>query len=144
MRNRRGWQLKGLLIIAIFMAMMIGWYLDQRYGKGLRIGLTGAILLNLGISMLLGFLPDLGISEVQAGNDGIARAFYGHAFGATLWRYQDILRFSFVPQQGSGKPFGLLILMMHGNIVIIGIPNHLQRDDLVSFFQRHGVPEVPA
>ena len=66
MRDRRGWQRKGWLIIAVFVAMMLGWYLDQRYGKGLRLALTGAILMCLGIAVFVGFLSDLGLSEIQA------------------------------------------------------------------------------
>lgn len=112
MRDRRGWQRRFWLIIAVFVAMMLGWYLDQRYGKGLRIGLVGAIFMCLGIAVFVGFLSDLGLSEVQATDDGVARAFYGHGVGASLWRYQDILTFSFIPRESSGKPFGLLILVM--------------------------------
>src|SRR5438093_9002384 len=123
MRDRRGWQRKGYLIAAIFVAMMIGWYLDQRYGKGLRIGLTGAIILCLGIAVFVGFLSVLGLSEVQATDNGVARAFYGHGVGASLWRYQDILTFSFIPRECSGKPFGLLILVMRASVVILGVPD---------------------
>lgn len=73
MRDRRGWRRKGLLTAGVFVVMMVGWYLDQHYGKGLRIGLTGAIFLCIGIAVLVGFLFDLGISEVQATSDGVAR-----------------------------------------------------------------------
>ncbi|MDB6109476.1 MAG: hypothetical protein JWR69_1226 [Pedosphaera sp.] len=142
MRDRRGWQRKGWLIIAVFVAMILGWYLDQRYGKGLRIGLTGAMILSMAIAVFAGFLSDLGVSEVQATVDGVARAFYGHGVGASFWRYQDILTFSFVPRQGSGKPFGLLILMMRTSIVILGVPDRVSRSELVEFFRSHGVQEA--
>jgi len=142
MRDRRGWQRKGWLILAVFVAMMTGWYLDQRYGKGLRIGLGGAILMNIGIAVFVGFLSDIGISDVQANDQGIARAHYGHALGGSLWRYQNILRFSFLPREHSGKPFALLILVMHAEIVIIGVPNRMSGSEVVEFFRSHGVQEA--
>ena len=142
MRDRRGWKRKGWLIAAVFVAMMIGWYLDQRYGKGLRIGLTGAIMFNMGIAVFVGFLSDLGLSEVQATDDGVARAFYGHGVGASLWRYQDILTFSFISRESSGKPFGLLILVMRTSIAVLGVPDRVSRSELVEFFRQHGVQEA--
>ncbi len=142
MRDRRGWQRKGWLIAGVFIAMMLGWYLDQRYGKGLRIGFTGAILMCLGIAVFVGFLSDLGLSEVQATDDGVARVFYGHGVGASLWRYKDIVAFSFLPSASSGKPFGLLILMMRAQIVILGVPDRVSPSELREFFQGHGVKEA--
>jgi len=142
MRDRRGWKRKGWLIAAVFVAMMIGWCLDQRYGKGLRIGLTGAIMFNMGIAVFVGFLSDLGLSEVQATDDGVARAFYGHGVGASLWRYQDILTFSFISRESSGKPFGLLILVMRTSIAVLGVPDRVSRSELVEFFRQHGVQEA--
>jgi hypothetical protein len=142
MRNRQGWKRKGWLILAIFVVMMGGWYLDQNYGKGLRIGLTGAILLSLGIAVFVSFLTDLGISEVQATADGVARATYGHGVGSTLWRYQDILSFTFIPRASSGKPFALLILVLRANIVILGVPDRVPQSELVGFFRNHGVQEA--
>ncbi len=91
MRDRSGWQRKGWLIAAVFVAMMVGWYLDQRYGNGLRIGLPGAFPLCLGIAVFIGFLNDLVVSEVQAGDEGVARAVYDHAIGAKPYRYEDML-----------------------------------------------------
>ena len=96
MRDRRGWQRKGWLIVAIFVAMMVGWYLDQRYGKGLRIGLMGAIILCLGIAVFV----------------------------------------------SSGKPFGLLILVMRASILVLGVPQRVSRSELVEFFRSHGVQEA--
>jgi hypothetical protein len=142
MRDRQGWKRKGWLIVAIFVVMMVGWYLDQNYGKGLRIGLTGAIFLCLGIAGFVSFLNDLGISEIQATADGVARANYGHGVGFSLWRYQDILSFSFIPRESSGKPFGLLILVMRANIVILGVPDRVPQSELVGFFRSHGVQEA--
>lgn len=121
--------------------MMVGWYLDQHYGKGLRSGFAAAVFLSIGIAVFVGLLPDLGVSEVQATDEGVARAFYGHFFGASLWRYQDIRRFSFVPPNVSGKPFSLLILMTHTSIVILGVPDSLSRSEIVEFFQKHGIQE---
>jgi hypothetical protein len=142
MRDRRGWQRKGLLIVAVFGVMMVGWYLDQNYGKGLRIGFGGVVFLCIGIAIFVGFLPDLGVSEVEATDEGVARAFYGHAVGASLWRYQDILHFSLVPSNVSGKPFSLLILRLRTNIAILGVPSGVSRTEIVEFFQRHGVQEA--
>lgn len=142
MRDRRGWQRKALLIVAVFAVMMVGWYLDQHYGKGLRIGMAGAVFLSIGIAVFVGFLSDLGVSEVQATDEGVARAFYGHGIGASLWRYQDMLTFSFIPRESSGKPFGLLILVMHASIVILGVPDDVSGCELVDFFRRHGVQET--
>ncbi|HWQ92023.1 MAG TPA: hypothetical protein VN673_10155 [Clostridia bacterium] len=142
MRNRSGWKRKGWIIAAVFVAMMAGWYLDQRYGKGLRIGLSGAILLCLGIAVFVGFLNDLTVSEVQAGDEGVARAVYGHGVGAALYRYQDMLGFSFVPPAASGKPFGLLILTVRAGVVVLGVPDHLSQSRLTEFFQNHGVHEL--
>src|SRR5437870_1472434 len=142
MRDRRGWQRKGWLIVAIFVAMMVGWYLDQRYGKGLRIGIAGAILLCLGIAVFVGFLNDLTFSEVQATDAGVARATYGHGVGAALWRYQDMLTFSFIPRESSGKPFGLLVLVMRASIVVLGVPEGVTRSELVEFFRSHGAQEA--
>ncbi len=88
--------------------MMVGWYLDQRYGNGLRIGLPGAFPLCLGIAVFIGFLNDLVVSEVQAGDEGVARAVYDHAIGAKPYRYEDMLGFSLVLPATSGKAFGLL------------------------------------
>src|SRR5215469_15361693 len=111
MRNRRGWQLRGLFTVAIFVVLMVGWYLDQNYGKGLRCGFAAAVVLCVGIAVFLVLLPDLGVSEVQGNDQGLARTNYSHAFSASLWRYQDILRFSFIPPHVSGRPFSLLVLM---------------------------------
>jgi hydrogenase/urease accessory protein HupE len=142
MRDRRGWQRKGWLIAAVFVAMMIGWYLDQRLGKGLRIGLTGAIILCMGIAVFVGFLSDLGLSEVQATAGAVARAFYGHGVGASLWRYEDILTFSFIPRESSGNPFGLLILVMCVSTIVLGVPDRVSRSELVEFFRSRGVQEA--
>jgi hypothetical protein len=142
MRDRRGWQRKGWLIVAVFVAMMVGWYLDQRYGKGLRIGLTGATFLCIGIAVVVGFLSDLGLSEVQATDDGVARAFYGHGVGASLWRYQDILTFSYMPRESSGRPFGILVLVMRANIVRLGVPASVSESELLELFRSHGVQEA--
>jgi hypothetical protein len=139
MRDRRGWWRKTWLILAVFIAMMFGWYLDQRYGKGLRIGLTGAVFICIGIAIFVGFLPDLGLSEVQATDEGVARAFYGHGVGASLWRYPDILSFSFVPRKGSGKPFSFLILVTRAGSVALGVPDGVAQNDLVELFRRHGI-----
>lgn len=126
-------------MVAIFIAMMIGWYLDQHYGKGPRIGTTGAILFCLGIAIFLGFLSDLGLSEVQITNKGIARAHYGHAIGAKLWRYDEILGFSFVSRENFGKPFALLILKLPAEIVILGVPDHVSDTQLIECFRFYGV-----
>ncbi len=142
MRGRRGWQRKILLIVAVFGVMMVGWYLDRHYGRGLRIGLAGAVTLCIGIAIFVGFLPDLGVSEVRATDEGVARVFYGHGVGASLLRYQDILRFSFVPSNVSGRPFSLLILVLRTNIAILGVPNGVSRTEIVELFQRHGVQEA--
>jgi hypothetical protein len=142
MRDRSGWKRKGWIIAAVFVAMMVGWHLDQRYGKGLRIGLGGAILLCLGIAVFVGFLNDLSVSEVQAGDEGVARAVYGHGVGAALCRYQDMLGFSFVPPAASGRPFGLLILTMRAAVVVLGVPDHLSQSRLTEFFRSHGVQEL--
>jgi hypothetical protein len=142
MRDRRGWWRRVWLIAVVFVAMMVGWYLDQQYGKGLRIGLAGAVVMCLSIAVFVGFLPDFGLSEVQATKDGVARAVYGHAIGASLWRYQDILCFSFVPRESSGKPFGLLFLVMRANVVMLGVPNQVSRNELAEFFRSRGVQEA--
>ena len=84
MRDLSGWKRKGWLIVAMFVAMMVGCCLDQRYGKVLRFGLNGAILLCLGIAVFVGFLNDLSVSEVQASDEGLARAVYGHGVGAAF------------------------------------------------------------
>lgn len=144
MRDRRGWRQKGWLIAAVFIAMMLGWYLDQKYGKGLRIGVAGAAVFCLFIAVFVGFLNDLAVSEVQLTDKGVARASYGHAIGASLWRYQDIVTFSFIPRESSQKPFGLLILVTRTRIVILGVPNSFSRSELVEFFRRHGVQEAQA
>jgi hypothetical protein len=143
MRDWRGWLRKALLIVVVFAAMMVGWYLDQHYGKGLRIGLTGAVFLCIGIAVFVGFLSDLGVSEIQATDEGVARAFYGHAVGASLWRYQDMLRFSFIPPESSGRPFGLLVLTTRASFVVLGVPDCVSGSELVDFFRRHGVQEAP-
>jgi len=142
MRDRRGWQRKAWLIVAVFVAMMVGWYLDQRYGKGLRIGLMGATILCLGIAGFVGFLNDLAVSEVQASEEGVARAVYGHGIGAAFYGYQDMLGFSFTPPGASGKPFGLLVLAMRAGLVILGVPDNLPPSQLAEFFRSHGVQEV--
>jgi hypothetical protein len=144
MRDRSGWRRKGWLIVAVFVAMMTGWYLDQRYGKGLRIGLMGAIVLCLGIAVVVGFLNDLTLSEVQVGEEGVARAVYGHGIGAALWRYQNMLGFSFIPPGRSGKPFGLLILVLRAGVVVLGVPERVSPGPLAECFCRHGVQEVQA
>jgi hypothetical protein len=142
MRDRRGWQRKGWLIVAVFMAMMAGWYLDQRYGKGLRIAPTGAIILCLGIAVFVGFLGDLTVSEVQATDEGVARATYGHGFGAALWRYPDISGFSFIPPGRSGKSFGLLYLVTRASVVVLGVSGRVSPGELAEFFRGHGVQEL--
>lgn len=142
MRDKRGWQLKGFLIVAVFTVMMVAWYLDQHYGKGLRIGFAGAIILNVGIAIFVGFLSDLGASEVQATDEGVVRAFYGHGIGASMWRYKDILRFSLVPSNVSGRPFSLLILVTRASIVILGVPDSVSAREIAEFFYRHGVQEA--
>jgi hypothetical protein len=142
MRDRTGWRRKGWLIAAVFVAMMVGWYLDQRYGKGLRIGPGGAILLCLGIAVFVGFLNDLVVSEVQATDEGVARAAYGHGVGAALYRYQDMLGFSFVPPAALGKSFGLLTLTMRARVVVLGVPDHLSPSQVAEFLRGHGVQEV--
>jgi hypothetical protein len=142
MRDRRGWHCKGWLIVAVFLAMMSGWYLDQRYGKGLRIGLMGATVLGFGIAVFVGFLNDLTLSEVQAADEGVARAVYGHAVGAALWRYQDMVSFSFIPPGSSGRPFGLLILVMRTSVIVLGVPAGVPGTELAEFFRCHGVHEA--
>lgn len=118
--------------------------MDQRYGKGLSIGLTGAVSMCLGIAVFVSFLSDLGLSQVQTTDEGVARAFYGHGFGASLWRYPDILTFSFVPQETFGKPFALLILVMRTGVAILGVPDHVSRSELIEFFRRHGIQDAQA
>jgi hypothetical protein len=142
MRDRRGWQRKGWLIAAVFVAMMLGWYLDQNYGKGLRIGVAGATVFNLFIAVFVGFLNHLIVSEVQAADDGVARAVYGHAIGAHLWRYKDMLSFSFIPPYASGKPFGLLIFVMRASVVVLGVPDRVCLRELAEFFRSHGIQEA--
>ena len=142
MRDRRGWQRKAWLIVAIFIAMLLGWYLDQKYGKGPRFELTVAVVMSVGIAVFVGFLSDLGLSEVQTTDDGLARAFYGHNIGAAGWRYQDIVSFCFVPRESSGKPFGLLMLATRTGVVVLGVPDYMSRGDLVDFFHSHGVQEA--
>ena len=134
-------ELGNSLIVCCILGSVSSQDLDQRYGKGLRIGFTGAILMSLGIVVFVGFLSDLGPSEVQATDDGVARAFYGHGVGASLW-YQDIVAFSFIPRASSGKPLGLLVLVTRAHIVTLGVPDRISRSELVEFFQRHGVQEA--
>lgn len=139
MRDRRAWLRKLWLIIAVFAAMLAGWYLDQRYGKGPRMGFVGGVMMSIGIAVFVGFLTDLGLSEVQANDEGVARAFYGHGIGATLWRYPDILSFSFIPPESSGKPFGLLFLVTQQGVSVLGVPDDVASGDLIEFFLSHGV-----
>src|SRR5262249_15615570 len=106
-------------------------------------GATSAIFMCLGIAVFVGFLSDLGLSEVQASDDGVARAFYGHGVGASHWRYQDILTFSFIPPESSGKPFGLLILVMPRGVTILGVPDGVPGSELAELYRRHGVQEAP-
>lgn len=73
---------------------------------------------------------------------GVARSFHGHFISASLWRYQDILRFSFIPPNVSGKPFGLLILVTRTRVVLLGVPDSISRSEIVEFFQGHGVREA--
>ena len=121
---------------------MVGWYLEQQSSNGLRIGLTGATAMSLGIAVFLSFISDLGISEVQATDECIARATYGHDFGGSMWRYQDMTQVTFIPRGRSGKPFGLLILMMQANIVILGVPDQMPGSDVIKFFKHRGVREA--
>jgi hypothetical protein len=141
MRDKRGWQRKGWLIGAIFFAMMAGWYLDRHYGKGLGTELTVAVFLCFGIAVFVGFLSDIGLSEVQATDEAVARAYYGHGVGASFWRYQDILSFTLIPPERSGRSFGLMVLVMRTSTELVGVPASVSASELIEFFKRHGVRE---
>ena len=92
--------------------------------------------------MFLGFLSNLGLSEVQATEEGIARATYGHGVGASLWRYSDVLHFSLIPRERSGKPFGLLILVTRTGVVTLGLSDSVPGEDVIEFLRRRGIQEA--
>lgn len=142
MRDRRGWRRKCWLILAVFAAMMIGWYLDQRIGKALQIGLLGGSIFSLGIAIFVGFLSDLTFTEISLSNEGVIRMAFGHGIGASLWRYQDISHFAFIPRESSGKPFALLFLMLRAKIVAIGVPGSVSRTELEETLRSRGVREA--
>ena len=134
--------MRGWLILAIFVAMFLGFYLDQRYGRGLRIGLLGGSIFSFFIAVFLGFLSDLTVTEVALTDEGVIRAIYGGAFGASIWRYHDIVRFEFVTRQNPGRPFGFLVLLMKTGIVILGVPDSMSRDELVDGLRCRGVEQA--
>ena len=139
MRNRSGWRRKGYLMAAIFVAMMVGWYLDQHYGKGLRIGLPGALAFNLFIAIFLGLLNDLGAGQVEMGEEYIARSFVGHHLSARSWRYADIKGYSILSPTESGYEFGLLLLLTNSEVVTIGLPRDVRKEDLDEILAMHGI-----
>ena len=144
MRDRRGWRRKGWLVLAIFAAMMIGWYFDQKFGKALQIGILGGSLFSFGTAIFVGFLSDLTLAQVSINNTGVIRMTYGHGIGASLWRYDEISRFAFIPCETSGKPFGLLFLIMKANIVSIGVPSSVSGTELAKILRSCGVQEAEA
>jgi hypothetical protein len=53
-----------------------------------------------------------------------------------------MLTFSFISRESSGKPFGLLVLVMRARVVILGVPDRVPRSELTEFFRSHGVQEA--
>ena len=141
MRNRRAWRLRIWLILAIFVAMLIGFYLDQSYGRGLHIGVLGGCIFSLAIAIFLGFLPDFTVSKITLTDDGVIRAIYGHVFGASVWHYRDIVRFELVPRQGI-RPFGLLVLLMKTGIIFLGVPDSVSHSDIAESLRNRGVEQA--
>jgi hypothetical protein len=139
MRDRVGWRRKGCLMSAIFVAMMVGWYLDQNYGKGLRIGLLGALAFNLFIAIFVGLLNDLGTGQVELGEEYIARSFIGHHVSAKSWRYADMKGYSILSPAESGYEFGLLLLLTNSEVVTIGLPREVRKEELEEILMRHGI-----
>lgn len=127
---------------AIFVAMLIGLYLDQKYGKGPRFGMLGGFLLAVGIAVFLGMIWDLSFAEIVLKEEGISQTRFGATVGTALWRYSDMNSFDFVSSATLRKSFSLLVLQFgRDEIIMLGVPKRVSVQDIGEFLRARGVQE---
>jgi hypothetical protein len=123
--------------------MMVGWYLDQKHGKGLHAGVVGATFFCLGVGIFLTMVRDLSFAQVSLKKEGITREAFGAVMGVSVWRWNEILSFAHIPKETLGKPFSLLVLTLPGGAMVsLGMPEWISRSDVSDFLRAQGVQET--
>ncbi|NQT14920.1 MAG: hypothetical protein HQ582_19350 [Planctomycetes bacterium] len=142
MRTRAGWILRGLLFLAVFGGMLFGWYADQRWGNGPRMGPIGATLLNLGIAAFLtGMLEISQVGrQISISDDSVSMIGFTAFISMGTWALRSIREAELVRPEELEKPFAAMVLHRKAKPVMLGIPAAVSLPKVAAALHSVGIP----
>lgn len=145
-RDRQGWATRGLLALAIFAAMMFGFFADQKWGaRRARVPLAGAIVLSAFIGVFLtslldapGLNKEVSIDEERISVFGNAGTVHSHA----NWKLKDVLRVRLYTPQEFSRSFGAMLVVTERGSAWLGVPAKVPAQRIAETLTRLGVEVI--
>jgi hypothetical protein len=141
-RDRRGWLMRGLLALVIFLVMICGFLAQQKWGRGPRFSPAGAVVLSTAVALFLTSLPDApGLNkEVSIYDDRIAS--FGNAgtvHSLTTWPLREIVRVRLYTPEEFGRSFGAMEVATTRGSEWLGVPAKMPARRIAEVLARQGV-----
>jgi hypothetical protein len=141
-RDRRGWMMRGLLALVIFVVMMLGFVAQQNWGRGRKISTAGAVAMSTIIGLFLTAVLDapglnkmVSIDEERISTYGNAGTVHSHG----SWRLRDVARVRLYPPEEFGRSFGAMEVMTKGGVVWLGVPAKMAPRRIADVLAQQGI-----
>jgi hypothetical protein len=144
-RDRRGWLMRGLLALVIFIVMIVGFLAQHKWGRGPRFSPAGAVMLSAAVALFLTSLLDApgmnkGVSIYGDRITTLGNAGTVHSLAS--WRFRDIVRVRLYTPEEFGRSFGAMEVATTRGSEWLGVPAKMPSRRIAEVLARQGVEVV--